>query len=266
MTTNGCAPMVERAISRLRDGFVAKPYGAGCRLITPLLRRDGDSFEVTVEPTVDGFLVHDEGESLDYLQLSGIGIRGNRSFERLVTEVQSAHRVLLSRGALTAKVTDESQVGDAVVRILAAMNDITQFELTRRERPPETFDSLVEGELVGLGLPYDTGVVKKGATRDRAFAFGIDSQRNTVIQPLTAGSSHRAVEVADVLIVSTLDVWRIDKTLGAIAIVDDKRNVWEDRALPDLLANGLTVVRWSRRHSEMLPAVTEPRRGVALTM
>ncbi len=259
-TPQECAQLVDQSLAKLRGGFEVSTSDDACRVITPFLRRDGDRFEITVRSLGVGFWVSDEGDSLDYLELSGINTR-TKTFERLVTEVKKAHHVDIERGAIVVRASNPNEVGDAIVRAIAAMNDLSQFELTRRERTPQAFTELVEAELVGLSTPYEPRVVKQGAVRPRPFAFGINGRLNVVIEPLSATSSTSAVQAADVLIVSVLDVWKVDPTIGALAVVDDRRAVWDDRALPDLEGNGLTVVRWSRRHAEMSNAIKEPKRG-----
>lgn len=256
-----CTAYVDSTLRRLRKGFEVVPENSGCRVIAPLLRRDGDPLEVVVLPQEDRFVVSDDGDTIDYLQLSGVNTRRNRAFDRLLSEVRSAHEVSVDRGAISSEASELATVGDAIVRVLAAMSDLSQMELARREMPPRTFDALVEGELVGQGLPYEPRVNYRGAIRERTFRFGINSSRKVVVEPMRAQTSSRAVELAAVLIVSVEDVWNVDPGVAAIAVLDDRRDVWSERALPDLAGRGLNVVRWSERHNQFGPAVESPRRA-----
>lgn len=248
-----CTEIVDAALSRFRQGFEVSQEDGGCRVLSPFIRRDGDPFELVVHETRGEYNVSDEGDTLEFLQLSGINTRKNTALDRLVAEVASAHRVTITGGSIVAHARDNEEVGDAVARVLAAMNDLSQFELTRRSVPPRTFDALVEGELVGQGVAYENRVKRRGQVREREFRFGINGQRNMVIEPLRALSPSRAVELAAVLIVSVEDVWKVDPNLTAVAVLDDQRDVWSSRALPDLRGNRIGIVRWSNRHDE-LPA------------
>lgn len=261
MEINECSSLVDSALAKLRSDFAVSTEDGGCRVVAPILRRDGDPFEVLVRVEGDQFVVSDEGDTFDYLQLSGIKTRKNRALERLVSEIRSAHEVTFEQGAVVVRAEDIESVGSAIVRAIAAMSDISQFELTRREAPPRTFDALVEGELVGQNVPYQPRVTYEGAVRERSFRFGINGSRKTVVEPLRAPNSSRAGELAAVLIVNVEDVWRRNPELAAIAVIDDRTAVWSERAVPDLTISGLNVVRWSLRHQELGPALASPQRG-----
>jgi len=262
MEVADCSELVDAAVAHLRLGFQTARENGVCRVLSPIVRRDGDPFEVFVHPAGDTFEVTDEGDTLEFLQLSGIHTRKNRALDKLIAEVAKAHNVSLRRGAIVATGATTEQVGEAIVHVVAAMNDVSQFELTRRSIPPRTFDTLVEGELVGQNVPYENRVAYRGEIRERTFRFGINGAHRIVIEPFSVRSSTRAVELAAVLIVGVEDVWRREPQLAAVAVLDDRTDVWSKAAVPDLSGSGINVVRWSSRHEELPLAISSPRRGI----
>ena len=260
MNAYECADYVEATLSALRTGFETKRVDGSCRIYTPLLRRDGDSFVLHVQLVGDAVEISDDGATMDYLEMSGVKTRRNRAFERLVGEVLRAHYVELLEGRLVSYASTLAEAGIAAPRLLAAMNDISQYELTRRERAPTSFPQQVEAELVGLSVPYDKGATLRGSIRDRSFQFFANGRRNLILEPLQANTSARASQVADVLIVSVEDVWQEMPRVGAVAILDDSRQVWQP-ALADLAGFGINVVMWSQRHDTLWGALEDPRRG-----
>ena len=266
MNLADCAFLVDETLSAFRQGFDVSQGDGVCRVVTPFQRRDGDQFEIVARPEgSEGWPIRvtDDGATLDYLDLNGIHTDRNRALDRLVGEVVRAHGIQVLQGEIVVYVSRAEEVGAAVLRVLAAMNDLSQFELTRRQREPQTFQDMVAGELVGLGVGYEREVTLPGDVRSRSFRFYINGQRQIILEPLQARDSTRAVERAKSLIVDVMDVWKRQSSLAAVAVLDDQRDVWRDRAIPDLAGFGINTVEWSQRHSQLQPLIENPRRGAA---
>ena len=256
-----CSEIVDAALSRLRSDFETSDADVMCRVLSPLERRDGDRFELVVRQIGDRFQVSDDGDTFDYLQLSGVKTRRNRALENLTSEVVTAHDVQLINGAIVVD-SRQGDVGDAIFRVLAAMNDLSQFELNRRVIPPRTFDTLVEGELVGQGVSYQKRIQHQGEIRQRTFRFGINGQRHIVVEPLSARSASRAISLAAVPPGKGGVVWgRVPRRASLACVEDPRDDVWRERSLPDLRGSWVNVVQWAHRHEQLPSAFSEPLRG-----
>ena len=262
MNIADCSDLVNASLSALKEGFEVSRDKGTCHIRTPFQRRDGDLFEIFAEGNEQsGIRVSDNGATLDFLDLSGIPTDRSRAFKRLLSEVEKAHDVRLQQGEIVSHANSIDLVGETILRVLAAMNDLSQFELTRRQREPQSFEDLVAGELVGRGVSYAHSAILGGEVRPRQFTFYANSERNIVIEPLQARSQSRAVERANHLIVDVMDVWKRNANLAAIAVVDDVRDVWRANAIPDLEGFGINVVAWSKRHDQLPMMLDNPRRG-----
>ena len=246
--TDNCKTAVEQYVKALAEGFEVQETEGGCIVVTPYVRRDNDLIEIGVERQPDGrFLVTDYGETLAYLNLSGVNISRSPEVKRTLAQIGKRFRVEIAEDDISAFASDDA-LGPALENVINAVVDAAYLVYKRRRHPPVSFDERVEKLLISEGFTYDSTFPVRGKTEVHRFRFHVNSRSNSLIEPLTATSGNSALAKAERLAFRWLDIVSAEIPYQKIVIVDDegpKTTIWTGRPIEVLSGYSDAVILWS---------------------
>jgi len=255
--TDECRKAIESYLERLRGSFQVRDSQDGCIVVTPFMRRDNDFIEVALVSQPDGsILVTDYAETVDYLALEGLNIHRSREARRCLDQTARRFNVEIVDDEIRAIAAPDT-LGETFERVVQAAQDVAYLVYRRLRRPAPTFDEKVERVLIGEGIKYDPEFRVEGVARTHTFRFYVDSEKNALLQPLSATSPHSALVKAERLAFSWFDIRDPWPNYRKIAVVDDekgKERLWSPDALTTLETYSDLVIRWTR-YDELVPAL-----------
>lgn len=213
-------------------GYYQPVFGA-CIITTPYFRPDGD---------------HDEGSTLDYLELSGIN-PFSPARKALLESIVKNHGILLDDNELMVPVNPGEDFGSCVQRLLDAMQHVQHLVFTATERPARIFKEEVQQYLSDNHIQYEMDFVLTGFIREQRFDFVVRLDKPRAIKALSATRPSHARHLAIETLYAFEDVRRARTPFVGISVINDvdQEGVWEGEPLKILQSYSDALVRWSKR-------------------
>ena len=255
-TARSCDSRLALARERFSAEFDMYEHAGACFIVTPFLRHDNDPVILRVEETEsNGLLVTDGGETIDYLRLSGLTVRGNAAFRKYIERLEKSFGVDVRHEEIFRE-TSESEFAAALASVARAAQHASYLIYRRRVRSTQRFEDRVEAELIGIGAHYERDVEVPGRTGSRRFHFLVNGLTNALLQPLSGTSQTALTSKAERLIFRIVDVResRRDTLVPSIhsyrffPVLDDTgraADLWDPGVISTLEAYSDGVIRWS---------------------
>ncbi len=226
-----------------------------CFVATPFLRRDNDPVVLRIEELSDGRLViTDDGETVDYLRLSGHAVRRNTAFQKQLQAVVESLGVRAEDEEILAE-TDEGGFAEALTAVARAAQHTSYLAYRSRARGTGKFDEQVQAALLRVGARFERGPLVPGRTGQQQFAFHVNGTSNALLQPISGSSREAVRNKAERFVFRVVDV-----RAGAgdevappasyrfFPILDDAgraAEVWDAATIEMLHVYSDGVIRWS---------------------
>ena len=143
MSDQICDTTIQKYLQTLQEGFDVHSVEDRCIIATPFLYPDFASIEFTIQPIGDGYLLSDEGETLNMLFLNGLSVEENRELLKYAIDVARNYGVELDKSNISI-VANDNNIGEASQNLLNAIQAIGFFIYKRRNIIHATFDDEVE--------------------------------------------------------------------------------------------------------------------------
>ncbi len=245
--TKTCPDIVQRYLNLLADDFEVTPSDRGCYITTPFMRPDGDAIDLELTFFPNGSVrLSDMGDTLGYLDVSGI--RLTDSVLDKVRRIARRNGVDMWRGALLIDGDDAAQ-GDALLRLThAVMEASCLIQSSRRSAGRIRFETEVESLILQSEAVYDVDFEVEGGKELHQFSFHVDSGRNLLIQPITAGNELYAHTWAERWAYRFQDTIAVCADFRPIAVLDDRdsrADVWTPKAQAPIRDE---AILWTNKH------------------
>lgn len=247
---------VRRYLQQLQAGFRACGAEDKCVTVTPFRRPDGEMVEVELKLLPGGRIrLTDMGDSIGYLHINGLTL--TRSVLQDTRKLCRRYGVSLERYELVTEVDTEAGAGERLHALIQSALAVTDLIQKRRPVNRLLFDDVVEVFLVGHRAVYDSNYRVEGEGLPHTVRFRVDSNRNILIQPLSALSETVAFSWAERWAYRFGDIRRRNASWKPYVVLDDRGDragVWTPRTLIPLRTDA-TVVPW-RESSVLADALT----------
>ncbi len=246
---DACQEAVEHYMRALRGEVTVSCTAPNvCRLTMPFGRPDGELIGVELTTLPGGQIrLSDAGDSVGYLYLNGLTV----SRALLDTAQRSAYQlgVSLDRYELTTTADRISDVGDRLHALSQAIVRVS--DLIQKRRPSERlqFDVEVEAFLVGNRVIYDSDYRVPGERESHQVRFHMNSQRHSLVQPLSAASESAAHGWAERWAYRFGDIMDRDRLWQSFVVLDDRgsRQLYWTPAAVAPLSGFAEVVLWREK-------------------
>ncbi len=252
-----CADVAAKYLTFLSGDFETAPSPEahnGCYVLTPFLRPDGEAIELELALLPGGRArLSDMGDTLGYLYVNGLTL--TRSVMDKAGSIARRHQTSLSQSALV--IEDEGELaGDSVHRLIQAVLEVSALIQVRRSAGRVQFETEVESFIIQSGVIYDVDFRVPGILEFHRFKFHVNSDRNLLIQPITAAKEPTAHSWAERWAYRFSDTVAKASHMRPVAVLDDRGNrksVWTEHSQAPL--KELSIL-WTDRErlSEMLQA------------
>jgi len=255
-----CDSTIQQFIQHLQTGFDARQINDRCLIITPYLYPDFASIEFSVEPIGDGYLLTDNGETLNMLFVNGLTIEGNKELYKQVAQIAGNHGVELNRSDISI-VANDGNLGEASHHLLNAVQAIGYILYKRRTIAYVAFEDEVEKVLISNEVKYDYNYFIQGVANTHKIKFHVNSNKNVLIEPVTAVTSSSARSKAIKVAYKWLDIRQVNKSLRFVAVLDDRDDKWDnvwsdDEARRTIFTHSDEVIRWNNEQQKFINLVT----------
>lgn len=256
MSMPTCDEIMGSYLISLRNDFECSPSGEGWFLSTPFIRPDGEGIEIELQALPNGRIsMTDMGDTFGYLYVNGLTLSQKvMSDARLMSR---PHGVWVQRAQLVTQVPPES-IGVGVQSLIQSILAVTDLIQKRRPTSNVRFDDEVESLIIRKGIPYDVGFPVTGNRERHTIRYHVNSDKNLLIQPVSAAREGPARNWAERLYYRSSDILESDSKWSPIAVLDDRgarSDVWTSHARTPVREY---AVMWSERGKleEILEAVT----------
>ena len=232
-SANACENIVSDYLKVLSSNFDTTPSDKGCFVLTPFNRPDGEGIELELEALPSGNVrITDMGDTFGYLYINGLTL--SRALMDSAKHISMGYGVSLDRAMLVIE-SDSESVGNALHELVQATLAVT--DLIQKRRPSGTrkarFDNEVESFIIYSGVTYDAGYEVRGVREKHEFRFHINSDRNLLIQPITAATEAAAHTWAERWEYRFIDTIEANSNWRLVAVLDDRSTteIWTPHAL-----------------------------------
>ena len=245
MTTPSCEEIIDSYLNELQVGFDCSISDGHWFLSTPFVRPDGEGVEIELQALPDGrVILSDMGDTLGYLYVNGLTLS-----QTLVTnarQIAKPHGVALQRNRLSVQVTPEA-IGIGVHGMIQSVLAVTDLIQKRRPASVVRFDDEVESLIIHKGIRYDVNFSVRGVKESHTIKFHVNSNKNLLIQPVSAAREAPARSWAERLAYRFNDILARNSDWRPIVVLDDRRTrseAWSDHSLTPIKEY---AVMWSER-------------------
>ncbi len=241
MPITACDPIIEKYLNTLKSDFSIIEADAECRLVTPYYRPDGDAIEVVLkELGGERIRLSDDGQTLDYLFLSGLNVEKNKDL--LDEAIQIARRcgASLENSEIFIEIGAGTE-GESLAKLISAIESVTYLIYRRQHRELKLFADEVANYLLEHEVKIEKTVTLNGELNPHPVPIYINSTKNLVIEPLSATSPTAARRRAGYLYYDVNDIHKTPtgKNVKFVGVIDDRdeehAEVWSDTAASAIL-------------------------------
>jgi hypothetical protein len=256
MSDNLCDSTVDQFIRHLQSGFKAYHLDNRCLIVTPFLYPDFASIEYSIEPVGSGYLLTDNSETLNMLFANGLTIETNHDLQKQVSQIVKNHGAELT-GSEISIIANIDNLGEASHKLLNAVQAIGHVLYKRRSVSFNTFEDEVEKVLITNEVKYDYNYLIQGHANTHKIKFHINSNRNVLIEPVTAATYSSARNKAIKVAYKWLDIRQVNQTLRFVTVIDDRDKKWEtvwsdDEAQRTIFTHSNEVIRWTTEQQKLV--------------
>ncbi len=258
-----CGELVPKYLNSLSIDFETAHTDAGCFIVTPFIRPDGEAIELEVETLSSrNVRISDMGDTFGYLFINGLTL--SRTMMDRAKHISMSHGVSLKSATLSVEADIES-AGIAVHRLIQATLAVTDLIQMRRHTSTQKirFDNEVESLVIYSGVTYDTEYSVKGQHETHKFRFHVNSGKGLLIQPLTASTEATAHAWAERWAYRFGDVTQLQDSWRPFAVLDNRRArpIWTTNAVAPIQEHAILWTERDRLSDLLLKDMDEARGG-----
>ena len=245
MTTPSCEEVIGDYLAELKVDFKCSTSADGWFLSTPFVRPDGEGVEIELQALPDGRIgISDMGDTLGYLYVNGLTL--SQTLIANARQIAKPHGVALQRNRLNVQVAPNS-IGSGVHGMIQTILAVTDLIQRRRPASNVRFDDEVESMIIHKGIRYDVGFAVMGVKERHTVKFHVNSDKNLLIQPVSAAREAPARNWAERLAYRFNDILALDTNWRPIVVLDDRRTRSEAWSVHALTPIEEYAVMWSER-------------------
>lgn len=221
-------------------------------LSTPFLDPLNDGMRVYVQPTPDGFLLHDGGLTMETLSLLGIDVRPSSRRASLVETALRASGLSIEEDRIQTPAND-GNLPQRMHFLLTAMNRISDLWLTVRSSSGSDFFERVCAYLDEKDVLYSANVVIPGMTVEHPvdILIPLPKRRERLVKLIGTPS----VNTAKVVSFSWIEIREVRPSAERVIVLNDESVIegQEVRRVSEqteaiLRGYSTAVYRWSERN------------------
>ncbi len=248
-----CRNLVQKYIEYLSQDFIIYDYlDNDCHIVTPFWRPDGNHIEIFALTNKDGSIsLTDEGQTFDWLFSIGMEVSGSKNREDLINQLVKRYNIELKNGTFSLQLNPDS-VGADIHKFLTALKAISSMILLRKPYGKPTFKDEVELYLIETQQEYKSNYLITGKTVEHRIPFYLNSNRNWLIETLSANTIGAAKPALYKVTFEWIDIGASGQNYKKVTLIDDTDNKWEEiwsnnRIRLPLEEYSDQVIRWSQR-------------------
>ena len=245
MTMLSCHEVIANYLDHLSVDFECSPSREGLFLSTPFVRPDGEGIEIEMQALPNGLVsITDMGDTFGYLYVNGLTL--SQKVVADTRQIAKPHGVSLQRAQLLTQVPPES-IGAGVQDLIQTILAVTDLIQKRRPTSNVRFDDEVESFIIHKGVQYDVGFRVAGSRENHTVKFHVNSDKNLLIQPVSAAQEVPARNWAERLFYRFADILERESRWRPVVVLDDRgtrSEVWSAHARTPILEY---LVMWSEK-------------------
>jgi len=254
-----CTQLLNDINAHLHSQYDVIGLGDECMIVTPFLNADTAPVEIYIQQMGRGFRLSDEGEALNQLFASGLTVEGNKQLLDSIVLIADLNGVNFLNSELYTNVT-ANQLGEATIKLANAIQAVSYLVYKRSHRTKKMFEDTVEQLLIVNEVNYVGRYGIKGRANQHNIRFYVNSNRNVLIEPLSATTVGAARQKAKAVAYKWVDLQQVfGDTYKYAVVIDDKnlrrRNAWDDEALSALHEYSTGVFEWSTGKNNLIDMV-----------
>ena len=244
-----CEEAITEFLGNLKNAFKSEPSEDGCILVTPFLRPDNTSIELSLSRDDSGrFIITDNGDTIDSLFICGLNI-GSKRFKERTRIISHRYGVTIKEGAIS--LTSTENIGEGLLSLIGAIQDVSYLIYNRVQGNRSGFDEKVEKLLIEKYVPYQYDYTISGSKDSHSFRFFVNHRHNLAIQPFSINNLNRAELRAQAFAYHIQDIQKATSQYHFMAIIDDSTDalssIWSQPEVTKPLEYCDLVLRWSNQ-------------------
>jgi hypothetical protein len=243
-----CEDIISSYIGELKEDFACLPMSSDrVRLITPYLYPDHDRIELFIRPDGKTVTISDMGQTLNYLENSGLEVIGNSIREFKVHRIAEGVGVNIERGIIV-KRGETQHLGELIFDVLTACKAIGDLVYTTRAYEPALFEEIVSDYLIAEHLdvePHVPVVGAKSGTPYRVSLKVVTPQKESLVATISPKTLKGTIGKVN----ATFRMWSdVNGQREKYSLLNDETTVVRDGDIA-LLTTVSRVFRWSAREA-----------------
>ncbi len=259
MNSQICDSAIKQLIDNLESGFFIHHLEDRCIIATPFLYPDFASIEYSIELVEGGFLLTDNGETLNMLFVNGLSINNKSALWKQALNIARSHNVMLDLEGISVIAT-EDKLGEFSNNLLNAIQSIGYLLYKRKHLSTTTFNDEVEKTLITNDVKYDYNFIVSGKANTHRVKFFLNSGKNILLESISASTQQSARNKAKSLAYKWVDIRRINSIYQFITVVDDRKEKWEkfwsdEEAKTPIFTYSDVVIKWEEDQEKFIELV-----------
>jgi len=254
-----CRQIVTKYIRDLHEDFQTQSLEDACLIITPYLLPNDDAIEVVVKPKNGRYEISDMGTTIGFLYLSGVDLRQHSKQEAHFQAQVARFGVKILQGELVIEAP-ESEIIDALRRIIEASKSISYLVYTTRTRPGADFRRVVAEWFEENHVETQSSVQLPGVS-GKLFTIDFVRERREApplyIKTLHSETRGWAKSVVYEAVVHWVELKETKRRFESVSFLDDsvEEDVWSEH-IPLLKAHSDRLAFWETKE-ELLETLIE---------
>ncbi|HBX22617.1 MAG TPA: DUF1828 domain-containing protein [Desulfotomaculum sp.] len=246
-----CNIVINEYLSWLKGNFSMQSFGNDCIITTPFLDPNGDSIEIKAIIDSDQVVLTDDGETYDYLFLSGIDLFGKSNIRRnnLELSLHKNNAFLYNQNEIAVRVDKGEDFGNAMNRLIRAITSIQHLIYTIKEVPFRTFKDEVADLFFKNKVECITDYIVQGKTAEHKLDFYIErNNKKIVFKTLSTESGPYAKRIAKEAAFIFIDIGIKNQMFYKVSVIDDTKDVWTPESTHILSEYSNRLLKWTNQN------------------
>ncbi len=242
-----CKEFVESYLQWLGAHFQVAEEGNECRVVTPFLTPSADPIVVYLaQRGADSLRLSDRGFTGDSLFLGGINTSSAKNAE-LIRDSIAGYRIGWDNEEMKVEC-DLRSFAPTLHAFVGAMLSVLDLQFTAREEEPAVpFLEEVKSYLDAEHKSYLYSESVRGDAIEHKIDFIFNHRGTRYAQTLSATTRYRAQEASEKLAFEFLDIRRVNNAFVAIAIFDDRKDVWNPDTRQIIAKYSDVAIPWGQK-------------------
>ena len=232
-----------------RENTIIKNIKESVELTTPVVNHINDRIRIYITPKNDGFLLSDDGATLNELDLEGINLT-TETRQKMVKSILNFHGIRLDEDVLYI-TTSQQDFPKKKHQLVQAILKIYDLLLTKRENILNLFNEEVQDYLYDHdfgGTPNIKMTGQSGIDYSVDYSIGATKNRPEMLIQFANKLTFNSITTYDFMFDDVRGMRQSEETQTKfIIIANDKENKISSKALKAADAHGVSVIPWSTK-------------------